>query len=311
MKAARETTPASAAPAGASKKLFRLVRSSTVPCTRELAQEISTMKPSLVEREFNPRREKYLAGKSEDGLLIPFNWSIVTLNGVKERINGQHSSTMLAKLNGSFPDGLFVHLDEYEVDAVEGEVALFRQFDARESARSARDVAGASKNVIPELDHVPLDVAKLAAEGIAWQRDVIERAPVGTGDARYELFTYLNMRPFFVWCGVLFTEKTTELMRVPVLAAMYATFNVDEVAARAFWHEVAQGGTEGSDSPSTVLDEWLTKTKSKDAEKEGLDKLKPGEFWQACIYAWTAHRRGISINSIKYGVTKKGLSTPV
>ncbi len=38
---------------------------------------------------------------------------------------------MLASLNGEFPQGLYVTMDEYEVDSPDGLALLFRQFDDR------------------------------------------------------------------------------------------------------------------------------------------------------------------------------------
>ena len=59
------------------------------------------------------------------------------------RMNGQHSSNMLCGLNGHFPKGLKVHIDEYEVPNKPSLALLFRQFDDRKSNRSPSDVASA------------------------------------------------------------------------------------------------------------------------------------------------------------------------
>jgi len=49
----------------------------------------------------------------------------------------------LCDLNGHFPKGLKVHIDEYEVPNKPSLALLFRQFDDRKSNRSPSDVASA------------------------------------------------------------------------------------------------------------------------------------------------------------------------
>jgi hypothetical protein len=71
------------------------------------------------------------------GELISFQWATAKLDSKVYRVNGQHSSTMLARLNGNFRDNCVVHLDEFEVDSKDGLVNLFRQYDPRKSSRSS------------------------------------------------------------------------------------------------------------------------------------------------------------------------------
>src|SRR5215469_842274 len=148
--------------------MFRLVKSETVPLTRELARQFRDLEPSPTERELSPSRLKMLKEKAVAKQLVTFHWSRARRGAHIWRMNGQHSSNMLCDLNGEFPDGLFVHLDDYEVDEMSGLALLFRQFDDRKSGRTVGDVAGAYQGLVPELAGVPRDIAKLGIEGIAW-----------------------------------------------------------------------------------------------------------------------------------------------
>jgi hypothetical protein len=56
--------------------------------------------------------------------------------------------------------------------------------------------------------------------------------------------------------------------------------------------------------PSTVLDAFL---KSAIEDKRKLD-LKPGNLYQAAVYAWNAYREGKTITGVKHD-TKKGFYT--
>ena len=82
---------------------------------------------------------KHLTTKAEAGQLVTFHWSVAKLGDKRLRMNGQHSSNMLCGLNGDFPKGLKVHIDEYEVPNKTSLALLFRQFDDRKSNRSPTD----------------------------------------------------------------------------------------------------------------------------------------------------------------------------
>jgi hypothetical protein len=123
--------------------MFRLLKSETKPLTPELAEKFRTLMPSPTERTFDEARAKMLREKAEAGQLIAFNWATAKFGDKEFRMNGQHSSAVLCELNGHFPEGLKVHLDEYQVDNKEGLALLFRQFDNRKSGRTPTDVAGA------------------------------------------------------------------------------------------------------------------------------------------------------------------------
>ena len=83
---------------------------------------------------------------------MPFSWAFaIRPDGTIVRVNGQHSSHMLSKLNGDMPEGLTAILSTYKVEDRDGEVALFRQFDSRKSARSVADVAGALQALFPNF----------------------------------------------------------------------------------------------------------------------------------------------------------------
>jgi hypothetical protein len=286
---------------------FRLINSEVKTLTPELAQEFRDMEPSPTERDLNPGRVRHLKEKAEKGWLVTFHWGVARMGDRRMRMNGQHSSAMLSSLNGSFPDGLKVHLDEYEVGGFPGLANLFRQFDDRKSGRSTGDVAGAYQGLIPELKNVPKPTAKLGAEGICWYLRTVEAAEATSGDGQYTLFNNSMYHPFLQWLGELFTIKTPELKRAQIVSAMYATFLANQEAAKTFWTTVARGGVEfEDDAPETTLDNWL-----KDArEKKARQQLKPGHYYQGCIYAWNAHREEKTLKAIKYD-TQKGFSEAI
>jgi hypothetical protein len=284
---------------------FHLVKSEVKPLTRELAQMFNTMKPSPTEREINPARIAMLQKKAEAGLLVTFHWATAKMGNEILRMNGQHSSTVLAGLNGEFPTGLQAHIDEYAVDGPGGLAELFRQFDDRKSGRSAADVAGAYQGLVPELAPLPKPIAKLGLEGINWWKRTVGGEPYHTGDDLYHSFQTRALHPFLLWLGELFSIKTPELKRMQFVAAMFATFSANQGEARKFWDQVARGGVEYEDNaPATVLDAWL-----KAIKEQTIVDVKPGELYQGCVYAWNAYRDGKTIKDIKHD-TRKSWYTP-
>lgn len=270
--------------------MFTLKSAETLPLTPELAQQFQSMPAAPVERGLNPRRVKHLHDRAESGLLTSFNWAKVELpDGSVLRMNGQHSSTMLAELNGSFPNGLYVHIDTYKVDDEDGMAVLFRQFDARESGRSAADVAGAYQCLYPEVADVPRAAAKLAIEGVCYHTRVIEGLPTPSGDDRYVIFNRPALYGFINYVGDTVGMKQPEMKKEQIIAAMYATHCINEIASREFWNIVSRGGDElNPDHPASVLSCWLQQAKSREIEPAP----KPMHFYQACIHAWNAFRTG-------------------
>jgi uncharacterized protein (DUF608 family) len=91
----------------------------------------------------------------------------------------------------------------------------------------------------------------------------------------------------------------------PLVGAGEGPVVANEVEARKFWMQVSRGGVEYEENhPTTVLDTFL---KSVLEERKKWD-LKPGNLYQASVYAWNAYRENKTITSVKYD-TKKGLYT--
>lgn len=284
---------------------FHLLKSESVPLTFELAREFKDMTPSPAERPLSDRRMKYLQERAENNLLVNFNWITAELDGKTYRCNGNHSSNMLFQLNGKFPEGLYVHRDHYGVEDVNGLVALFRQIDDRRSSRGPGDVAGAFQGLSPELNDVSRPIAKVGVEAISWWARHVEGVSAVVGDDQYELLGDERCFNFLRWLDDTLSMKTPELRSVPCIAAMYASFDKNEVEARTFWHDVARGGIDFKEAaPATTLDLWLKGLKEITDTKK---KPKPGAVYQGCVYAWNAFRNETEIPGIRSDV-KKGLS---
>jgi len=283
---------------------FTLTSSETKPLTKAVVNEFKEMEASPTERSLDLKRVKHLREKADSGLLTPFSWSCAIIDGKKVRMNGQHSSTMLSEMNGEFPDGLQVHMDTYEADSLDALALLFRQFDDRKSSRTTADVSGAYQGLYPELADVSTHSAKISIEGVTWFRRTIEGAPVESGDDIYRVFRQTGLHGFIHYVGKTLSTKTREIKKVSVIAAMYATFAANETVSREFWDHVARGGVEYEDEhPASVLAGWLLSA----YQKEMKVPPKAAEYYNACIYAWNAHREGKTLSKINIAKLKGNL----
>jgi hypothetical protein len=274
---------------------FKLLKSQSVPLTRELATQHLNLPSSPTERDLDASRVEYLSSRADADQLVTFHWATALLGEKKFRMNGLHSSTMLSKRNGTFPSNLYVHVDEYAVDTTSDLAVLFRNFDSRKSARTAADVSGAYQGLHPALASVNKATAKQVAEGIAWYRRFILGDPAVKGDDRYDLLDQTAYHPFIQWTGTVFSIKTPELRSPAVIGAMYSIWDVNEVDCKLFWEQTARGGSEfEEEDPTTVLDEWLKIAKT----KEGADRYLPLQIYAGCVFAWNAYRAGKPIKSI-------------
>lgn len=284
---------------------FKLLTSEVLPLTKELAEEFKSMAASPTERLLDKGRVKHLKDKVLAGQAVTFQWVTANLGELTLRMNGNHSSNALCELNGSFPDGLMVHREAYEVPDEASLAYLFRQFDDRKSGRSPSDVSGAYQGLHEPLREVNRHVAKHGIEGIVWYRRFVEGIPVPNGDDIYSMFAEAGTHGFLRWLGETLNMKTPELTRAPIVSAMYGTYNASETGARAFWSSVARGGAEFDETaPATVLDTWLKDQKD---NKNPNRRVTPGQLYQGCVYAWNAFREEQSPKIIKYD-NKKGFN---
>jgi hypothetical protein len=282
---------------------FKLIDSETVDVTPQLAAEFANMAASATERDLKTKRLSYLRDAVLGGTAIAFTWTKakVTASGKTFRVNGHHSSNMLAGLNGEFPEGLKAHIDTYEVPDDTTLGLLFQQIDSRQSARTVDDISGAYQGLQPDLVDVPKFAGRKAIDGYVWYQKNKVGNDVPGGDERFALFFESKLHPFIKMTGRILSVKTPEFI-TPVIGAMYGAFERDAHETEKFYGDVAkQGGGNEDQHPAAVLDAWLIEARD---QKE--NKPKEQETYYACAYAWNAFRNSKSIDRIPKFNKKKG-----
>lgn len=273
--------------------MFKLKKAEVLPLTRELAETFTSMPASTGERPLDGKRCEFLTNRILDGLSTVFNWVQVEMpDGTVKRGNGQHSSHSLSALNGEFPAGLQVCLSTYTVETPDDLCVLFEQFDPVGSSRKPRDIAYVWQKSTPETINFDAVNAKKIIEGICWHERQIVGMPV-KGDARYQYFKRPTTWKYMGFMDTKLNQKTPELKSDPVLAALYAIFQVAEADAITFIEQLVRGGKEYDEGhPTSVLSAWLQ------GIKEMKVKPRPAERYNGVIAAWNAVRDGRTLSRI-------------
>jgi hypothetical protein len=278
---------------------------------RELRSPIEVMVANPhtpVEREFDPKWALELKYRVAEGLAVTFLWAVADMpsaNGfIRLRVNGQHSSWALSELlkAGELPDNLAIHLDTYSVANESGAVELFRQFDARKSARSKEDISGAYQCFQEALRGCHRGVLKVAAEGVTWFRREVQERPVPSGDDIYQLFDEKRLHPFFLQMNEFLKDgKSNELKRVPVMAAAFGTWMDDAKQSHEFWRLAALGSKRSEEDAASDLDSELIRI------REEKEKINTRDYYAKCVKAWDAFGNHVRVTNFKVNTKKKGL----
>jgi hypothetical protein len=264
------------------------------------AKEHQSLPRAPTERELDPKRVQELVNRIKAGLFLPCNWATVKFAGVKYRMNGQHSSRAILDAVDVLPSEVVFHLDHYTTDLSSGMGVLFRQFDARFSGRTKKDVAGAYQGLVKDVERIDRSKAKLGIEGVCWYNRQ-HGLPVPSGDDLYEQFLVPKYHAFLLWLDEILSAKTPEMRRAPIVASVYGTFSISATGAKEFWTHVAKNDLNADDDPRAVLSAELLRIL-----EEKKSKVKPDEFYAKCNKAWNAFCNGEKIRSLNVS-TKKGL----
>lgn len=267
----------------------------TVRCTKGLAREFAAMKPAPGDREFRDRIADFIKGEVDQGTFRTANFASVYCKetGEEYRVNGKHTSTVLVGMNGDFPTGIMAHLEKYEADTLRDVARLYKTFDSRMGARTARDIHCSITASDPDLADIRLSVVSLAisgyklvmADGNNWKRTHSSEDP----DA---LIHKLKKFILFLDDVINSDTKCTYMRRSSVVGAIYATWSKSQTDARAFWTAVRDATGTNNQSPDRMLNKYLlTTTVRSDAGGQHAKTDTSRAMYVRCLHAWNAWRQ--------------------
>jgi len=267
---------------------FRKVDVKLESLTPELARSFAGMQPFQGERSLKSARLNFLRRHVKAGTFSSPTWADAMQRGTdhRYRLNGQHSSAMLAALTPEeFPLGLLVTIETYEFDSVDEDAfALFDLFDNPKSARDNTDALGVDIAAYEDLRAVDRKFAGKAAAGIAYFEGLKKDGGV-LHDARRRgiYFADLDNRRFLLWIWPFHDALHVGLLNPPVMAEVYADWKYNAAMAQEFWTLVLYESHGDPDHETRELSRVLKEMKQ--AEKA------PEYFYARVRKAWNRYRR--------------------
>lgn len=225
--------------------MYKKVGAESEILTPELARAMATMTPVVGERPLKPSRVAFLRNHVDMGTFVGPSWATATdtNTGTAYRLNGQHSSRMLADLPAElFPVGLVVTIEKYEYsDAYTDLPALFNCFDHPRSARSDEDYMATQRARYTDLMDADVSPRFLVSvtNGIAF-------ASCGSGQERAyshrDRGAYLedeHHRQFAIWLWQFRDSLHGSFVgKVGVVAEIFGDWQHNQPLAMEFWSEV-------------------------------------------------------------------------
>lgn len=273
-----------------------------------LAKEFRDMEPCPHDRPLSPKRLNALQAKFDAGEFRSCVWAKCYCEETKKwyRVNGKHSSTMFAEMNGKLPKGhsFFVLVESYRCPTLEDVAKLYSSFDSRQSARSSGDIYRVFAATNPEISDVSRKVINMCVGAIAY---AVHEFTVNQTTPEQRAVLMLEHVAFVRWTNNLVTgQDASHVLRVPVLAAAFKTWTKAQKEATEFWSLVRDGSSPNFRGPDRVLHKYLLRTKvgSNNTGKTEKDLATRHEMFVKCIHAWNAWRRNES-TSLKYHAQAK------
>lgn len=278
----------------------------TLKVTARLAKEFAEMEAAHVDRPLSERRLQVYRRVRASGGFRPVTWAKAWCAETEQfyRVNGKHTSTLFA--DGEGLDGLYAVVEEYACDTLEDVAKLYGTFDTQSQTRNATDVNRSFAATIPELAACDTRFVNLMVSALNFDPADPNHAR-GTPAERAEvLFDNVEV---CVWAQDFLarSDKTIHLCRVPVAAALIATYGKSKSAAREFWSAVRDETGATPEAPDRKLARFLLTSASHHGahkDKPSRFRVLPREFYCKCVKSWNAWRKG-ETTDLKYFVDAK------
>ena len=271
----------------------------TLRATRKLAQEFSAMEPAPKDRPLSPKRLQVYEKVMREGGFRPVNWASTTCSETNctYRVNGKHTSYLLSTME-DIPE-LFVVLERYHCDTLEDVARLYSTYDSKIQSRSVGDINRTFASCIPDLHEVSHKIINRVISAVCFHK------AGGMSDFRQpqeraeEIFDAVG---FCLWTEQILTGGSTRinhLMRVPVVAAMYGSYNKSKDSATTFWSSVRDETGVKPDLPDRKLARFLitnASAKGCNTDKPKRYRVSDREFYVKCLHAWNAWRKSEATN---------------
>lgn len=222
------------------------------------------------------------------------NWAIAYCKETKQkyRINGKHTSTMFSGMNGEFPKGLYVVLEEFECDTLLDVADVYCTYDQKKSARTNGDINRIFAAVEPDFDDVPARSINAIISGISyalWEDSYYSQ------DAESRAQLILTNKEFALFVHSILSDGEAKdakrCARSPVIAAMFLSWKKSKTDAAKFWAAVRDGTGAKPEDADRKLNKLLL-TVGLRLRRTDIPSMGHREMLVKCIHAWNAWRKG-------------------
>lgn len=292
-----------------------LDRPKTMKVTKNLARQYTEMDSCPHDRPLSERRLQVYQKLLAAGQFRPVTWAsaLCTETGGLYRVNGKHTSTLLSGLP-EMPE-FFVVIEEYECDTLEDVAKLYATFDSSMQSRTANDIYASFAGTVKELKDLPIKVIRSAITGMAYHHFGQDLYGKTQPQERAEML--LDCPEFGVWLYRLLEQGLTEaeggflrgghkgghILRQPVVASVFASWQKSKQAALEFWREVINETNPKPESPSRKLARYLQVTSLKSRGGEKIKMAGTREVYVKCLHSWNAWRKNEPTN-LRYQADK-------
>lgn len=282
-----------------------------VKATPALAKRFAEMEAIRGDRPIKPRLSATIRREIQEGRFRTTEWStyLCEADGKTYRVNGKHTSNILASMNGDFPKDLSILLTEFKGPDIETGAALYETFDPRNSARSGPDINHAYAAANPRLDGVSRRLICNCCTAIAYNEYEDNMSTWTTPGSRAR--ACLTKDDFILWLNELVEGKPQNkdaaiLLRSSCVAAIYRSYLKAKGPAFEFWKAVHEGSGTNRKSADRTLRDFLLRSSVAKGSGAGDHKshVSPREMFVKCIHAWNAWRRNESTD-LKYYASSK------
>lgn len=285
------------------------ISQSTLNFTIEEAKKLLDLKEFAGDRHLKNAHVDSLIRAMKRGTFRPEFVCIIVcrFNGEVYRMNGQH--TAWARVHRPADYQCQVTFIEYNAETEEDMRTLYASID-RSSPRTRANVITAMLAGTEEFEGVKSGTLRIMPMGFAlWHwKTAHERSQHDGDDVSYLVKTnhYDLAMKVCAFLDKFGAKDYRHIMRTPVVAAMFATFNRAPQVATEFWTTVANGlRVEKAADPRMRLRNELQRTAIAFGNGTQSDKKTVSQefMYRQCLVAWNAYREDRTLQIIKVPAT--------
>lgn len=287
--------------------ITRLCPPQSTRATPDLVREFDTMPALEGDRGIDPLRMTRYRKILADGKFSSVVWASILLRPAARtyRGNGQHTSRLLAERLPDLPE-FYVTVERWAVDTMAEAMEVYAYYDNGMNIRTKKDFVRTFSASIPELAGVSQRLLNVTLAALGQHRlTAVQQQAIPASGRRFLLVDNI---PFVLWLADVLVNgggkkggpsseypTLTYMVRLPVVRAILASYDVDREAARRFWTLVRDDNAQDPRDPTRMVARFLAQTTvigGASSKASGRHLATSREMYCRLVNGWNAWRRG-------------------